>query len=198
MKVGDKIGKLKGKLVEEANGLLHFKPTYLSILSSNNPVSAKPSDLKTLLENTETLEARLISLAGISFKQGNAGKMLISDAGKELTIFVPNNANEQPTAGGKGNVEGFLSRSGEGYIFLPTRIFNITGIQSITENETPAVIDGQLKLKQAQEIRIYNLQGKLLTITQNNFVDLSTMPKGTLLLQVYYKNGSIKTFKFLH
>ena len=198
MKVGDKIGKLKGKLVEEANGLLHFKPTYLSILSSNNPVSAKPSDLKTLLENTETLEARLISLEGISFKQGNTGKMLISDAGKELTIFVPNNANEQPTAGGKGNVEGFLSRSGEGYIFLPTRIFNITGIQSITENETPAVIDGQLMLKQAQEIRIYNLQGKLLTITQNNFVDLSTMPKGTLLLQVYYKNGSIKTFKFLH
>ena len=195
---GIKIGELKGKLVEEANGLLLFKPTYLSILSSGNTVTAKPSDLKTLLENTETLEARFVGLEGITFKQGNAGTMLINDADKELPILIPNDINEQPSAGAKGNVEGFLSRSGEGFIFLPTRIFNITGIQAIGENEYPAVVDGQLVVKEAQEIRAYNLQGSLLSVSNTNRIDLSAMPKGTILLQVYYKNGSKQAFKILH
>ncbi|GAB6975816.1 hypothetical protein JCM15124A_07230 [Prevotella falsenii] len=198
IKVGDKIGKLKGKLVKEANGLLLFKPTYLSILSSGNAVTAKPSDFKTLLENTETLEARFIGLEGITFKQGDAGTMLISDADKELPILIPNDTDEQPVAGAKGNVEGFLSRSGEGFIFLPTRIFNVTGIQAISENEYPVVINGQLVLKQAQEIRVYDLQGSLLSVTNTNHIDLSAMPKGTILLQVYYKNGSKQAFKILH
>ena len=198
IKIGDKIGKLKGKLVEEANGLLLFKPTYLSILSSGNTVTAKPSDLKTLLENTETLEARFVGLEGITFKQGNASTMLINDADKELPILIPNDINEQPSAGAKGNVEGFLSRSGEGFIFLPTRIFNITGIQAIGENEYPAVVDGQLVVKEAQEIRAYNLQGSLLSMVNTNRIDLSAMPKGTILLQVYYKNGSKQAFKILH
>ena len=70
---------------------------------------------------------------------------------------------------------------------MPTRIFNITGIQAIGENEYPAVVDGQLVVKEAQEIRAYNLQGSLLSVVNTNRIDLSAMPKGTILLQVYYK-----------
>ena len=197
IKVGDKIGNLKGKLIKEDSGLLLFKPVYLSILSSDNAITAQPAELKSLVANIEAFEARLVSLKGVTFKQGNDGEMLIADKENELALNISDNITELPIAGATADVEGFLSHTAKGLAFLPARICNVTGIQAISDN-SPAITNGNLILRQVKEVRIYNTNGSLSGVLHTNSIDLSALPKGTIILHIYHENGSKNVFKISH
>ena len=174
-----------------------FKPVYLSILSSDNAITAQPAELKSLVANIEAFEARLVSLKGVTFKQGNDGEMLIADKENELALNISDNITELPIAGATADVEGFLSHTAKGLAFLPARICNVTGIQAISDN-SPAMTNGNLILRQVKEVRIYNTNGSLSGVLHTNSIDLSALPKGTIILHIYHENGSKNVFKISH
>lgn len=198
VKTGDKIGKLKGKLVKEDNGMLLFIPTYLSILSSNNTVTAQNVELKSLLDNAKTLEARLVSLKGITFKSANTNEMLITDNENELKLLVSEGISERPTNGASGDIDGYICQKDKELIFLPARIYNVTRIQTVNNDSQPIINNGKIVLKQTSKVSIFSLNGSLINTLYTDCINLSALPKGTILLQIYHEDGSKNAFKISH
>ena len=198
VKTGDKIGKLKGKLVKEDNGMLLFIPTYLSILSSNNTVTAQNVELKSLLDNAKTLEARLVSLKGITFKSANTNEMLITDNENELKLLVSEGVSERPTNGATGDIDGYICQKDKELIFLPARIYNVTRIQTVNNDSQPIINNGKIVLKQTSKVSIFSLNGSLINTLYTDCINLSALPKGTILLQIYHEDGSKNAFKISH
>ena len=58
--------------------------------------------------------------------------------------------------------------------------------------------NGNLILRQVKEVRIYNTNGSLSGVLHTNSIDLSVLPKGTIILHIYHENGSKNVFKISH